>query len=140
MNTLRSHETMFEGDDLGEAQALELDTPTRTSTRTSTPTSTWTSASTPTPTWTSPPTFTSYVPPVRRVPSNAIAAAMSEIPMSIWKRLAVYPFALWAIVYMILPCRLSGRSTLIMFALGAVGIVGAWIRYRAHDRFLSPFE
>jgi len=148
MHTFRSDEMMFEGDDLGEAHALELETEptttsTSTSTTTSTPTTTSTSTWTPTSRWTPTSTWaptSTYVPPAPHVPSNPIGALMSEIPMSVWKRLAVYPFALWMIVYLMLPCRLSGRATIVLFVIGAIGIAGAWIRYRAHDRFMSPID
>lgn len=141
MHTFRSDETMFEGDDLGDAHALELDVLPRTCA----PTLTSTSTPPPTPTSTRPPTWppaststwpppSTYTPPARLVSSNALVTAMSEIPMSIWKRVAVYPLALFLILYLIMPCRLNGRATLVMFVIGAIGTAGAWIRYRAHDR------
>ncbi len=154
MHTFRSDEMMFEGDDLGEAHPLELEAPNQNQnpTPTSTPTlnggvphtpprfrlATRRSASL-TSTW-RPLEPSSYVPPAPLVLSNALIAAMTEIPMSVWKRLAIYPFSLWLIVFLMLPCRLNGAVTLILFGLSGIGTVGAWLRYRAYDRFVSRID
>jgi len=132
MQTFRSNETMFEGEDLGEAHPLELDlNPVNAPAPVNVPSI---------PLLQPPAPLSTYVPPTRLASSNPLLTLLADIPMTIWKRVAVYPFALWLIIWLLLPCRLSNGATLVLFTLGTIGIAGAWIRYRAHDRFLTTFS
>jgi hypothetical protein len=64
---------------------------------------------------------------------TGLGAMMADVPMSVWKRLAVYPLVGFFIFDVLFPCRGSLRLDL-LFALAAiVGATGAFLRMRAEQ-------
>jgi hypothetical protein len=68
--------------------------------------------------------------------ADSVLSMIADVPMAVYKRLAVYPIVSWFLLGLLLPNRLLatiGSSMFILFAMSALGVVGAIVRWGTRD-------
>jgi hypothetical protein len=66
-----------------------------------------------------------------RPPKLALFALMAEVPMNVWKRLAVYPLVGFFVFDVLFPCRGSLRLDALFALCAVVGTAGAIARFHS---------
>ena len=119
MNPTRRRESLYDAPELATEKSFDIDVPERQL-----------YAFTPDTEVPPLPRLQPYVAP--EATRSSLGEVLADAPMGVWKRLAVYPGFLWALMMFFVPCRVNGWLTLQLLGLSALGIVGACFRLQAH--------